>query len=215
MVNMAVYADKEEWRNHREKIGGSDAGTVMGLCKWKDNLTLWREKCGFSEAEDIGDKPYVKYGVDMEPAIREVFRKHHPEWAVGYKENNMWTNDRIPFAHASLDGWIEDEDGKHGILEIKTSEITSKANAEEWDGRIPNTYYCQLLHYLMVTEFDFAILCAELKTHKPDGSYEWRIIERRIDRNEVAADIEEIERKERVFWWHIQDRTEPARILPF
>lgn len=213
MVSMKTFKDKSEWLQHRQKIGGSDAGVILGLSKWRDNLTLWREKCGFSDPEDISDKPFVKYGVEAEPYIREIFRLHHPEWAIGYEENNMWTNDKYPFAHASLDGWIETQDGKYGILEIKTTEISSKANAAEWDGRIPDTYYCQLLHYLMVTGFDFAVLCGELKVHRADGSEEWRIVERRIDRAEVQADIDELEQKERAFWWHVEDKTEPGRLL--
>ena len=40
------------------------------------------------------------------------------------------------------------------------------------------------------------------------------VVERRIDRKDVQADIEELERKERAFMWHVEDKTEPARILP-
>ena len=66
----------------------------------------------------------------------------------------------------------------------------------------------------MVTEFDFAIVCAELQTRRMDGSIEWRIVERRIDREDVEKDIEELERQERAFWQNIVDGIEPARILP-
>lgn len=215
MVEMKTFKNKAEWLKHRDRIGGSDAGAIMGLCKWRDNLTVWREKCGFAEPEDISDRPFVKYGIDAEQHIRELFKLHHPEWAVGYQPNNMFTNDKYPFAHASLDGWIETEDGKHGIFECKTTEITSKAKAEEWaENMIPDTYYCQLLHYLMVTEFDFAILCAEIKVHKADDSNEWRIIERRVDREDVKDDLAELVQKERAFFWHVEDKTEPPRILP-
>lgn len=215
MVEMKTFKNKAEWLKHRDRIGGSDAGAIMGLCKWRDNLTVWREKCGFAEPEDISDRPFVKYGIDAEQHIRELFKLHHPEWAVGYQPDNMFTNDKYPFAHASLDGWIETEDGKHGIFECKTTEITSKAKAEEWaENRIPDCYYAQLLHYLMVTEFDFAILCAEIKVHKADGSNEWRIIERRVDREDVKDDLAELEQKERAFFWHVEDKTEPPRLLP-
>jgi len=214
-VHYEVFKSRNEWLAARGKtIGGSDAGSILGLCKWRDNNKLWRIMVGFEDPEDISNRPFVQYGIDAEPHIRDMFRLHHPEWGIGYAENNMWTNKKYPFAHASLDGWIETEDGKYGILEIKTTEITSKAKNDEWQGRIPDTYYAQILHYFLVTEFDFAILCAELKVHKADGSNEWRIIERRIDRKDVQADIEELERKERAFMWHVEDKTEPARILP-
>ena len=214
MVEMAQYASRDEWLEARKGLGGSDAGCIMGVNHWKDNLTLWREKMGLAEPEDISAKEVVQYGIRLEPHLRDIFRAHHPDWGVAYRENNMWVNDRIPFAHASLDGWIETDDGKYGVLEIKTAEIQKRAQADAWDGRIPDTYYCQILHYLMVTEFDFAIVCAELQTHRMDGSTEWRIVERRIDRADVERDIAELERQERAFWQNIVDGTEPARLLP-
>lgn len=213
MVTWTTFKSKEEWKNHRTSIGGSDAGAIMGKCKWRDNLTLWREKTGLVEPEDISDRPFVQYGIDMEPVIREAFKRHHPELGVCYEENNLWSNDRVLFAHASLDGWIETLDGQYGVLEIKTTEITNKAKAAEWDGRIPDTYYCQLLHYLMVTNFSFAILVAELKVHRGD-EIEYKLVERRIDRYEVQKDIDELEKKEREFWQYVANRIEPPRILP-
>lgn len=215
MLQKKTYKTREAWLDARgNTIGGSDAGAILGLNKWRNNVTLWRILTGLDKPEDISDRPFVKYGTEAETAIRELFALHHPDWAVGYQDNNMFTNSRYPFAHASLDGWIEDEDGHHGILEIKTTEISSKANAAEWDGRVPDTYYAQALHYLMVTEFTFVVFCAELKVHKADGSTEYRIIERRIDRDDVEEDIKELELKEKRFWQCVKEKREPAMILP-
>ena len=214
-LQMQTFKTRNEWLAARgNTIGGSDAGSVLGLNKWRNNLSLWRIMVGYDEPEDISDRPFVKYGIDNEPNLRNMFKLHHPEWAVGYEENNLWTNTKYPFAHASLDGWIETEDGKYGILEIKTTEVNSKAQNDEWVGRVPDSYYAQALHYLLVTGFDFVIFCAELKVHKADGSNEWRVIERQIDRKDVLADIKELEQQERAFWWHVQDKTEPAMKLP-
>lgn len=214
MVSSHTFSSKEEWAANRTKIGGSDAGVIMGVSHWKNNVELWREKTGRAEAEDISDNPAVQYGTRTESIIRDLFRAHHPDWGVAYKENNMWLNDRLPFAHASLDGWIETEGDEMGILEIKTADILKKSQAELWNGRVPDSYYCQILHYLMVTEFDFAIVCAELQTHRIDGTTEWRIVERRIDRNEVFGDINLLEKREREFWDHVTADIEPALLLP-
>lgn len=215
-VQMKTFKTRNEWLVGRGKtIGGSDAGAVMNLCKYRDNVTLWREKCGFAEPEDISGRPYVQYGIDAEPIIRDLFKLHHPEWAVGYEPNNMWVNKKYPFAHTSLDGWVETPEGEYGVIEVKTTSIDSKAKSLEWENnRVPDTYYCQLLHSLMVTEFQFAVLVAELKVHRADGTTEYRIIERRVDRKDVQADIDELERRERAFYWHVEDRTEPNRQLP-
>lgn len=213
-VKMQTFKSRQEWLAARgNTIGGSDCAAIMGLSKWRTNLQLWRIMMGYAEPEDISNKPFVAYGNSAEPIIRDMFKLHHPDWAVGYEPNNMFTNKRFPFAHASLDGWVETEDGKYGVLEIKTTEICSKSNSDEWMGRVPDCYFCQVLHYLMVTEFDFAVLCAELKVHRASGEDEWLIVERRIDRKDVLDDIAELERKERSFMWHLEDRTEPGLIL--
>lgn len=208
MVKMYIYPSKRELKAHRKTVGGSDAPALMKACKYRTILTLWREKCGFKEPEDIEDRPFVEYGRRMEPIIREAFRFHHPELAVGFEENNMWVNDRIPFAHASLNGWVEDTKGRHGLLITKTTEITSQAKAAEWN-KMPLTYYWQMIHCLMVTEFEFGILCAELKVNRSDGSVEWRHVERRLDRKDVLRDIYDLETIERGFMWHVEDKTEP------
>ena len=48
----------DEWiEKRRFGIGGSDAGAVLGVNKYKSNLELWEEKTGLTEAVDISDKP--------------------------------------------------------------------------------------------------------------------------------------------------------------
>ena len=100
--------------------------------------------------EDISDKPYVRYGHDAEPLLRELFKLDFPDYKVGYRDNNLFLNSRYPWAHASLDGWLEDPEGRTGILEIKTTEILQSMQKEKWKDRIPDNYYLQVLHYMMV-----------------------------------------------------------------
>ena len=53
---------EEIWLEERKNgIGGSDAATILGLNPYKTNIELWEEKTKRKEAEDISDKPYVKY----------------------------------------------------------------------------------------------------------------------------------------------------------
>jgi putative phage-type endonuclease len=215
-VEMKTFKSRKEWLAARgNTIGGSDAGSVLGLSKWRTNTQLWKILCGYEKPEDISDRPFVKYGTDAEPILRKLFALHHPELEVKYIANNMVVNSNYPFAHASLDGWIKDENGRMGVLEIKTTEITSKLKAQEWvDDHIPDQYFAQVCHCMLVCEYDFAILCAELKVHRADGSVEHRIVERHIERSEVIADIKLLEREERKFFKHVQNKTSPPTILP-
>lgn len=215
-IEMRTFPDHDAWLTGRSyTIGGSDAGSVLNLNKWRDNLSLWRILMRLDEPEDISDRPFVKYGSEAEAPLRELFKLHHPELKVMYEPNNMFINSRYPWAHTSLDGWLKDEQGRMGVLEIKTTEITSKAKAMEWeDNHIPDTYYAQVCHSMMVCEYDFAIVFAELKVHRMDGSTEYRLIERTIERSEAIEDMKHLEKEERTFWGCVIHKREPARKLP-
>ena len=112
-VEMVILKDQEEWLKNRMKgIGGSEISAVIGCNPYMDNITLWKIKTGQIEAEDISDKEYVEYGHNSEHHLRELFKLDFPEYSVNYIENNSFYNDKYPFARASLDGWLEDENGK-------------------------------------------------------------------------------------------------------
>jgi len=214
MVEMIVLKDREEWLQNRQRIGGSDASSIVGMNPYRTNTELWQIKTGQLIPDDISDKPYVKYGTEAENHLRELFKLDFPQYKVYYEDNNMWTNDKYPFAHASLDGWLVDiPTGKNGILEIKTTNILQSMQREKWKDRIPDNYYIQCLHYLMVTEFDFVILKAQLKSEFNDEVY-LQTKHYRIDRADVEEDIKFLEHSEREFWKKVQERKKPGLILP-
>lgn len=215
MVEIKYLKDRDEWLQHRmSRIGGSDASCIVGMNPYRSNVELWQIKTGQLEPEDISDKPYVQYGTKAEMHLRELFQLDFPQYQVIYAENNMFLNDKYPFAHASLDGWmIEKETGRTGILEIKTTNILQSMQKEKWNHRIPDNYYIQVLHYLMVTEFDFAILKAQLKSEFSGNIY----IQTRhytIERSDVEEDIKFLAEAEQKFWRQVQERKKPALILP-
>lgn len=214
MITMQTFGSREEWLAARSgRIGGSDASAIMGLNPYRTNVQLWEIKTGRMVQEDISKKPYVKYGTQAEEYLRELFKLDFPEYEVLYEEDNMWLNDQYPFAHASLDGWLVDQDGRKGILEIKTTNILQSMQKEKWKGRIPDNYYIQLLHYLMVTEFDFAVLKAQLKFDY-NGEIVLHTRHYKVERSEVEADIEYLQNSEKTFWKQVQEGKCPDLKLP-
>ena len=215
MVHMEILKDRSEWLKNRKRIGGSDAAAIIGMNPFMSNTDLWDIKSGIKEQEDISEKPYVKYGTIAEHLLRELFKMDYPDLEVGYKENNMFLNDRYPFAHASLDGWVKDEHGRFGVWECKTTEILNSNMAKKWEGEhIPDNYYIQLLHQLMVTDFDFAILKAQIKYKYTGSEVFLKTKHYRIERNDVEEDIKYLADEEAKFWKSIQDGVRPSRILP-
>ena len=133
---------------------------------------------------------------------------------VFYQPNNFWTNTEYPFAHCSLDGWLEDERGRFGVLEIKTSTIQGAAMKAKWNQRIPENYYIQVLHYLLVTGAEFAILKAKLIYNIEHEEPFAMIRHYRIEREEVKDDLLFLEEAEREFAEHLKNDTPPALTLP-
>lgn len=214
MVAMNVLANHDEWLKHRTKIGGSDASAILGKNLYKTNVELWKDKAFHLMPEDISDKPYVKYGTEAEKYLRELFKMDYPQYEMFYEENNMWTNDAYPFAHASLDGWLKDEAGRMGVWECKTTNILQSRQKEKWDHRLPENYYIQILHYLMVTEFEFVELKAQLKSVFSDGTVYLQTRHYHIERSDVEADIEYLADEERKFWTCVENMKAPPLVLP-
>lgn len=209
-----ILPDRSAWLDARKNhIGGSDAAACVGMNPYKDNVRLWEEKMGMVLPEDISDKEYVRYGTEAEKYLRGLFALDFPEYQVLYDENNMFLNSDLPWMHASLDGELVDQRGRHGILEIKTTNILQSMQREKWNDRIPDNYYCQILHYLAVTECDFAVLKARLKS---EWNGELIIREKHyfIERSEVEEDIKMLVEAERRFWECIKSGRRPDLILP-
>ena len=213
-ITMFVLGSRDEWLETRAgRIGGSEAAAVLGLNPYMTNTELWEIKTGKRVQEDIGDKPFVKYGHDAEPHLRDLFALDHPQYQVGYEDNNLFINSRYPWAHASLDGWLTDDEGRFGILEIKTTSILQSMQKEKWNNRIPDNYYLQVLHYMMVMEADFAILKAQLKYDYSSDVF-LQVRHYHIERSEVEEDIRFLAEKERDFWQKVKNGIRPATILP-
>ena len=213
-VERYVFKSRSQWLDARKNhIGGSDASACVGMNPYKDNVQLWEEKMGLVLPEDISDRDYVKYGTEAEMHLRALFSMDYPQYQVFYEENNMFLNSEYPWMHASLDGELIDEDGRHGILEIKTTNILQSMQKEKWNQRIPDNYYIQVLHYLAVTECDFAVLKAQLKS---EWAGELRITTKHyfIERKEVEKDIEYLIRAEKRFWDCVVSGHRPDLILP-
>ena len=213
-VEMHKCRNRESWLKNRKKyLGGSDIACILGLNPWRNNVQLFREKKGLVEPDDLSDNPLVIYGTKAEEHIRALFQLDHQELTVEYVPNNSWHNTEFPFAAASLDGWSQDENGRKGILEIKTATITSKQQALKWKDAIPDNYYCQVLFYLGVTGWDYVDLRANLKYDYPDSDLYISTRDYHIERTEVEEDIEMVMEKAAVFAEALRKNEEPPLLL--
>lgn len=207
---------RDAWLDARKKgIGASEASCILGLNPWKTNLELWEEKTGRREAADLSGKPAVEYGKLAEKHLRALFCLDFPQYIVNYDEFGMIANcEDVPWLFATLDGDItERATGRKGILEVKTTEIQRNADWSNWDGRVPDHYYPQVLHQLLATGYDFVVLKAQIKYHK-DGVMQFSTRHYTFEREACQEDMDHLLAKEIEFWRSVCEDKRPALILP-
>lgn len=206
----------DDWINARMNgIGGSDAAAVIGKSPYKSNLQLWKEKTGAENAPDISNLPVIKYGKAAEPHIRGLFEQYAADlYTVEYSEFDMHINDKYPFIFATLDGILTDKKGRKGVLEIKTTEIRKSTDWHEWDDKIPDHYYIQVLHQLIATGFDYAVLTAQIRYYTANNDLRFQTRHYHCERSEHSEDIGYLLNEEKRFWDCVQNGRKPPLILP-
>jgi len=196
-------------------IGGSDASAILGLNPYKTNIEVWQEKTGRTIPEDIGHKPYVQYGIQAEQYLTALFALDYPQYQVTPNTDyKVIVHPKHRFIAGTLDAeLVELATERKGVLEIKTTEILNSMHREKWNDKIPDNYYIQVLHYLLATGWDFAILKAQLKTVY-DGEVRLNDRHYTIERAEVQGDLDYLLTKEIEFWEYVKKGRKPPLCLP-
>ena len=83
----------------------------------------------------------------------------------------------------------------------------------KWDGRIPDNYYIQVLHYLLVTGYQFAVLRAHIRSDW-EGDRRTAVRHYFIERSDVEEDLAMLLQEEKKFWQQLTHNIRPGRILP-
>lgn len=149
-----------QWLAERQNgVGGSDVAAIMGLSPWKAAYTLWAEKTGRVQAEDISGKEAVAMGTELESDVVAMYKRRNPEARVRVVNAIAQSIER-PWARASVDGLTSDPELGVGVLEIKTG-----GSERAWADGVPMYYQTQVMHYLSVTGYAFADVAALIGDH--------------------------------------------------
>lgn len=145
--------DNEAWLKQRTRgIGGSDTAAILGTSKYRSAYTVYMEKIGKVKPADLSDKQAVQWGNILEPIVGEEYKRRHPKREVR-RVNAVLRSIERPWAQASLDYEVKDEELGWGVLEIKTAGLM---RAADWGNGIPDYYVTQIAHYLSITKREFA-----------------------------------------------------------
>lgn len=213
-----MLVSQKEWLALRKQgIGGSDCSAILGLNPYMTNVDLFEYKTGKKEQPDISLNENVIFGREHEfLLVEQFFDENKDKYDVLYKgypikeyltkfpngndEVDIKFSERKPFMFASLDGELIDKNtGEYGVLEIKTCQINTYNRSKWKNNKIPNNYYCQVLHYLAVTNYSFAVVYAMLRYKNgedEDEEYKTFVIKKEDKKNEIDY-LETVEEK---FW---------------
>lgn len=135
-----------EWLEHRRKgIGGSDAGAILGLNPYKSAFDVYADKLKLSA--DKPDNEAMRQGRDLEDYVARRFEEETDKRVR--RENSILHNSDYPFAFANIDRAVI---GEKAGLECKTTKCLNIKRYK--NGDFPSEYYCQCMHYLMVTGYE-------------------------------------------------------------
>lgn len=161
---------EEEWLKARENgIGGSDAGTVCGVNRYKSAYALWAEKSNLVERDFVGNEA-TKWGHRLERIVAEAYAEDYKkavvEWPVILRSKEegrefMFANldflivepsEEFPAGRVQTWRFEEEPPNILGILEVKTAGIASPGNPGAWaNNKIPQSYMLQGYHYGVTT----------------------------------------------------------------
>ncbi|MCK9577708.1 MAG: YqaJ viral recombinase family protein [Clostridia bacterium] len=216
------FKSESDWLGGRI-IGGSGASAIVGENPYKTNVdyfnSMIKVRKGFIAKDNISNLDAVQFGKKAESPIRylyallnkdkyDVIRPRTVE-QDGYIE--MLVSDEHPFMTATLDGeLIEKGTNRKGILEVKTSTILNTVNKEKWRDTIPNNYFIQILHYLLVKDdAEFVELVAYL-VFKDDKQI---VNTYHFERADFVEEIEKLKKAELEFWQQLETNQKPSLIL--
>ena len=156
-----VEQDKEpeKWLELRTTgIGGSDAGAILGMNKYSSPLTVFLSK---KNVEGFKGNAATEWGHILEDPIR---KKAAEELGIEIiSVPGMYTSLDIPYMNANLDGLCYANNqvviGGESVEGLGGYEIKTSSRGEGFsDDEIPDSYYCQVQHYMAVTGLNWFIL---------------------------------------------------------
>ncbi len=164
-------------------IGGSDTARIVA----GDWFSLWEEKTGRREPEDLSGVLPVQLGILTEELNRSWFELQ-TGLTVGRDNCAGLAHPIHEFMVGNIDGWVLD-----GVIECKHVSAFAK------DDAIVSRYYPQLQHYLAVTSSPRSFLSVIY------GNHRWEFYQVDAD-SEYQAELIE---REAAFWWHVEENIAP------
>ena len=188
------YKDREEWLELRKGLGlgGSEAAAALGLDEYKSPYALWSEKTG--RVPGFDGNLTTRVGSYLEELVARLWSEETGKKVR--RENAILVNPDYPCSFADVDRLVV---GERALLECKTTSSLPVMRRVR-GGEFPDRWYCQMMHYMMVTGLDRAYLAVLVNGRE---FYHFQLDR---DEDEIAA----MAAAEKDFWACVQQDLPPA-----
>jgi len=171
-------------KDRKGYVGGSDACRLMR----GDWLTLWEEKTGRKEPDDLSRKLNVQIGIATEKINLDFL-----SWELDCGVQHEYDVTQENFMMSHCDGIITD--GDHAGILVEAKHTYEQNNFE----RVAEYYYPQLQHYMMHSKTDYIYLSIIFGNNKHEHAL--------IDAD--PAYQQKLFKLENAFWMFVETDTKP------
>lgn len=160
LLNPSPAPGTPEWRRI---MTASKIAAVVGLSPYESRFHLWHSMAGQMVDEQESDA--MAEGTIFEPAIRQCFRRKHPQFRVT-DPDGMRVREDSPWLGATVDGLVFDAEANADAPPVAVLECKRSQAYEAWGtpgtDEIPNQYFCQVQTQMYVTDIRRAYVAAEI-----------------------------------------------------
>lgn len=189
---LCTTEDEQAWLEARNGgIGASEIALVLGASSWSSILTLYAKKTGEEVPEDEQTE-HQQWGKLLEPAIRDELARR-AEVTLLEAPPRLIRSTEHRWAIATPDALTTSGEP----VEVKN--LSFGYDEEDWAVGIPEQYYLQCQHQMLVADAKRCLFGALLWGYRM--VWEW------VERDEVA--IRRIIRAGAEFWRRVEERDEP------
>lgn len=178
------FKSRIEWLKWR-KFGGSSASALFNANPYQTALDVYCSAVNPNINEREDDNPTIsqEYGREAEELIRKIVQLNFKGTFKVISPNGLTAYYRVDkeYLTATIDGTLVHlQNGEKWVIEIKTHDVLNSEDLANWENHLPQNYFIQNLHYLVVlTDYVGSLCVAKLRFFKyVDGK-------REIDHEEI------------------------------
>lgn len=198
-ITLVDYESRDKWLAGRlSGVGASESAALFGVSPWHTKLSLWAEKTGQLQADDLNGE-WIAWGNLLEEPIAKRYAAvtGRKIWQGG--PYCVAQHPTLPMMRATPDRWVIDapDRGSPGLLQVKN---TASFRAHDWSDGPPDYVQIQVQHEMSVTGRDWASVAVLI------GGNQFKFFD--VERSPDF--IAELEEQCQAFWRMVERRDPPG-----